>query len=58
MVDNADLIEQYADKLQIMLTQMHKDGISDEVIGFVVQQTINNFNLVSYCRQWFEEIVE
>ena len=57
-MDNSILIDKYKAELSILLNEMHNEGISDETIGYILQESINNFNLIEYCRKWFEEIVE
>ncbi len=58
-------MKQYQDKydalkygLAELIREAHKEGIPDEVIGFIIQETINSFNLMKYCQKWLEEITD
>lgn len=57
MMDNPELIDQFEDDLSQSIQKARKAGLSPETIGFILQETIKNLNLMAYCEAWLEQYV-
>lgn len=54
-MDNPELIEQYEDELQQIVSRMHKDGIRHEVIHDTFQRITNCLDTMTYAEGWLKE---
>ena len=54
-MDNPELIDQFEDELSQSIQKARKAGLSPETIGFILQETVKNLNLMAYAEAWLNQ---